>query len=106
MRDSNVPKFLKDDLPLFQALIQDLFPVAEIPDVSFDELEGQIREIIHKRGLQPVPAFITKVIQLFDTFDVRFGVMIVGPTGGGKTACYEVLADSMTALRKDKNSQD
>ena len=40
MRDSNVPKFLKDDLPLFSALIQDLFPNAQIPDVSFDELEG------------------------------------------------------------------
>jgi dynein heavy chain len=39
LRDSNVPKFLKDDLPLFSALIQDLFPTAEIPDVSFVELE-------------------------------------------------------------------
>jgi dynein heavy chain len=40
MRDSNVPKFLKDDLPLFSALIQDLFPTAVIPDVSFEELEN------------------------------------------------------------------
>lgn len=39
MRDSNVPKFLKDDLPLFSALIQDLFPSVSIPDVSFEELE-------------------------------------------------------------------
>ena len=42
--------------------------------------------------LQTVPMFNTKVIQLFDTFNVRFGVMIVGPTGGGKTTCYKVLA--------------
>lgn len=49
---------------------------------------------------------MTKVVQLFDTFDVRFGVMIVGPTGGGKTTAYDVLADAMTCLRKDKHSKD
>lgn len=53
-----------------------------------------------------VGPLITKVIQLFDTFDVRFGVMIVGLTGSGKTTCYEVLADSMTHLRREKNSAD
>lgn len=38
MRDSNVPKFLKDDLPLFSALIQDLFPNEAIPDPDYGEL--------------------------------------------------------------------
>jgi len=42
-----------------------------------------------------------KVIYLFETFQVRFGVMLVGPTGGGKTTCYETLADVMTTLRKN-----
>jgi dynein heavy chain len=40
MRDSNVPKFLKDDLPLFSAIIQDLFPTAEIKEVDYGELQN------------------------------------------------------------------
>ena len=85
MRDSNVPKFLRDDLPLFGAIVQDLFPTVEIKDADYGELQEQIVSSIKEKLLQPVDAFILKVIQLFDTFEVRFGVMIVGPTGGGKT---------------------
>lgn len=38
MRDSNVPKFLRDDLPLFSAIIQDLFPSVEITESDYGEL--------------------------------------------------------------------
>jgi dynein heavy chain len=40
MRDSNIPKFLASDLPLFSALIEDLFPGIEIPETKHFELEG------------------------------------------------------------------
>jgi len=38
MRDANVPKFLKDDLPLFAAIIQDLFPTVEIINPDYSQL--------------------------------------------------------------------
>lgn len=41
---------------------------------------------------------MTKVIQLYDTIQVRHGLMIVGPTGGGKTANWKILSKSITAL--------
>jgi dynein heavy chain len=36
--DVNVPKFLKDDLPLFSNIIKDLFPGIEKPEVDIGEL--------------------------------------------------------------------
>ena len=43
---------------------------------------------------------MNKVIQLYETFVVRFGVMLVGFTGSGKTKCYETLAQIMTSFRE------
>ena len=44
MRDSNVPKFLEHDLPLFMDIIQDLFPGVDIPNVDFGSLQRAIEE--------------------------------------------------------------
>ena len=38
-----------------------------------------------KSGLEDVDGFITKCIQLYETTVVRHGLMLVGPTGSGKT---------------------
>jgi dynein heavy chain, axonemal len=46
MRDANVPKFLVDDLPLFAAIIQDLFPSISITPNEYGKLEVTIREMI------------------------------------------------------------
>lgn len=45
-----------------------------------------------------VKGFKLKCLQLYDTFNVRFGVMLVGPTGGGKSTCFSVLQHAFNAL--------
>jgi dynein heavy chain len=47
----------------------------------------------------PTENFLAKIIQLYDTIQVRHGLMIVGPTGGGKSCNYKTLAHAMTALK-------
>jgi len=106
MKDSNIPKFLKDDIPLFQAIVQDLFPKVEIPPVDYGDLHQAILHSLEQMNMQKVDKFVTKVIQLFETFNVRFGVMLVGQTGSGKTTCYEALQKALTYLKQEKNSTD
>ncbi len=37
---------------------------------------------------------------------MRFGVMLVGPTCGGKTTCYQILAQAMTELHRLGSSDE
>jgi dynein heavy chain len=96
MKDANLPKFLKDDLPLFNAIVQDLFPTVTIKEANYEYFLKNIKARLREKDLQAHPPFMNKVIQLFETFNVRFGVMLVGFTGSGKTTCYETLASVMT----------
>eukprot|EP00761_Pharyngomonas_kirbyi_P008673 gb/GECH01008685.1/.p1 GENE.gb/GECH01008685.1/~~gb/GECH01008685.1/.p1 ORF type:complete len:4033 (+),score=845.30 gb/GECH01008685.1/:1-12099(+) len=98
MRDSNLPKFVSHDLPLFKGILSDLFPDAEVPDQDFGNLEQTVKQVLIENHYQLVDSQIYKIIQLFDTLAVRHGVMLVGPTGGGKTVCREILAKSLSLL--------
>ncbi|BBN11637.1 hypothetical protein Mp_5g13570 [Marchantia polymorpha subsp. ruderalis] len=98
LRDINVPKFLSQDLPLFAGIITDLFPGVEPPAISYDDLIGALVTVGKDLNIQAVEAFTTKVIQLYETTIVRHGLMLVGPTGGGKTANYRSLAGAMSLL--------
>jgi len=51
LRDVNVPKFLKDDLPLFENIISDLFPKTERPKIDYGKLMSAIEEACHDSKL-------------------------------------------------------
>nr|XP_034195945.1 dynein heavy chain 1, axonemal-like [Osmia lignaria] len=99
LRDVNVPKFLKDDLTLFNGIVSDLFPLLEEKHVDYGILEAEIRASIRKMGMEEIDEFVKKVIQLYETTVVRHGLMLVGPTGSAKTKCYEVLQQACTKLK-------
>ena len=52
-------------------------------------------------NLQFTESFVFKINQLYDTIQVRHGLMLVGPTGGAKTSNYVVLGKGLTALQND-----
>jgi dynein heavy chain len=101
LRDSNLPKFLTDDAILFRAILSDLFPGVVLEDHDYGSLQSAIEHCIKAKGLVLTELQVAKVIQFYETMVVRHGVMLVGPTGGGKTSCYEVLQDALTKLGED-----
>nr|XP_013047409.2 dynein axonemal heavy chain 1 isoform X1 [Anser cygnoides]XP_047928500.1 dynein axonemal heavy chain 1 isoform X1 [Anser cygnoides]XP_047928502.1 dynein axonemal heavy chain 1 isoform X1 [Anser cygnoides]XP_047928506.1 dynein axonemal heavy chain 1 isoform X1 [Anser cygnoides] len=99
IRDANIPKFLQDDLKLFNGIVSDLFPKIKEKPVDYGILEEAIRKACIEKNLKDADGFVTKCIQLYETTVVRHGLMLVGPTGSGKTKSYEVLAAAMTSLQ-------
>uniref|UniRef100_A0A803TP24 Dynein axonemal heavy chain 1 n=1 Tax=Anolis carolinensis TaxID=28377 RepID=A0A803TP24_ANOCA len=85
IKDVNVPKFLQDDLKLFSGIISDLFPLIKEEPIDYGILEEAIHRYCLKDNLKDVDGFVTKCIQLYETTVVRHGLMLVGPTGSGKT---------------------
>lgn len=85
IRDVNVPKFLQDDLKLFNGIVSDLFPKIKEEPIAYGDLEASIKNSCLEMNIEDVPGFVMKCIQLYETTVVRHGLMLVGPTGSGKT---------------------
>ena len=107
MQEANLPRFLAEDLPLFHAIVSDLYPDVELVAASeYAQLEQTATAVLVKGGLQPEPAFVSKVVELQQTLRVRFGVMLVGPAGGGKSVALATLRDSLSALRDGGSTEE
>ncbi|KAH9163072.1 hypothetical protein LEN26_000647, partial [Aphanomyces euteiches] len=99
LQDVNLPKFLAHDIPLFNGIISDLFLGKSRPPIDLGALISVIKLKTQHMGLQPVPYFLTKCIQLYETIVVRHGLMVVGATGGGKSVNIDVLAEALGELK-------
>ncbi|XP_005399515.1 PREDICTED: dynein heavy chain 2, axonemal isoform X2 [Chinchilla lanigera] len=98
MRDMNIPKLTSVDVPLFNAIVQDLFPSIELPVIDYGKLQETVEQEIRERGLQCTPFTLTKVFQLYETKNSRHSTMIVGSTGSGKTTSWRILQASSSSL--------
>lgn len=99
LRDSNMPKFVFEDVPLFGGLINDLFPGMDCPRVGYEDLKLATMTDLESKGFRcsndtVFNDQIDKVIQMYETQLVRHTTMIVGPTGGGKTLVLETLKNA------------
>ena len=98
LRDMNMSKFVAEDVPLFLALIDDLFPGQTAEKTPAADVAVTLEKVCKERGLQPHTTWINKCIQLYETSLVRHGIMVVGPAGSGKSSAVDCLAAALTEL--------
>lgn len=92
LREMNLSKMVAQDVPLFLSLLADLFPnLSPPPKAEYPQLEAALKNAVEANKLVYHPTWVGKVLQLYDTTLVRHGIMLVGPSGGGKTQIFKNL---------------
>lgn len=64
LRDSNLPKFLRQDAILFEGILADLFPETMEAPPPDEQLQSALSLACEKEHVQAVAAFLDKCIQL------------------------------------------
>ncbi|XP_037533396.1 dynein heavy chain 2, axonemal [Nematolebias whitei] len=98
MKDMNIAKLTSADLPLFNGIIQDLFPAVETSATDYDKLKEAVEVELQRSSLQVTPFTMTKVIQLYKTKNSRHSSMLVGKTGSAKSVTWRTLQNALTTL--------
>lgn len=124
LRDFNYPKIVKDDLPIFDGLIGDLFPNVEVErkrDLEFEKKIIDACSIVNetKKGKGMIdedavpafkyftdPNFVLKVVQLRELIEIRHSVFIMGNAGSGKSSTWKTLAKAFDLSNMKTETRD
>ncbi|XP_069879248.1 LOW QUALITY PROTEIN: dynein axonemal heavy chain 14 [Dipodomys merriami] len=98
IREASLSKFPPEDVPLFEKIIADIFPEVKVSKESHPSLEKAISISTKLLGFQHWPPQKEKIIQFYFQLQACVGVMLVGPTGGGKTAARKILEKVLILL--------
>ena len=86
-------------------LMNDLFPNLSKLNKNQESIEKSINFATRELNYQIWPSQTEKIMQLYDQMLVRHGVMLVGPTGGGKTVARNILQKALTVLPTFEKSE-
>uniref|UniRef100_A0A8C0I8A9 Cytoplasmic dynein 2 heavy chain 1 n=1 Tax=Bubo bubo TaxID=30461 RepID=A0A8C0I8A9_BUBBB len=97
LRLNTMSKLTFADCARFDALVEDVFPGIDFKDVEYAELTAALKQVFEEANLEIISTQIKKTLELYEQLRQRMGVVIVGPSGGGKSTLWRMLK---TALGK------
>ncbi|XP_076770738.1 dynein axonemal heavy chain 14 [Arvicanthis niloticus] len=98
IREASLSKFLPEDVLPFEKIIEDVFPGVTVSKMHHPNLEKAISIATEQLGFQYWPSQKEKIIQFYQQLQACVGVILVGPTGGGKTTVRKILEKALVTL--------
>ncbi|KAG8867814.1 hypothetical protein FRC20_004812 [Serendipita sp. 405] len=93
-----VPKLVAEDVPLLTSLLADVFPGTHYEPVNLDALRSEITKICAERRLVTGEKWMAKIMQLYQIQKIQHGLMMVGPSGSGKSQAWQILLAALERL--------
>jgi len=92
-----VPKLVAEDMAIFTKVLDNIFPGSEVAKMEDDTVKAALTNICEEHCYVTAENWLQKVLQLKQVLGMRHGVMLVGPSGVGKSSALHAL---MVALEK------
>ncbi|KAL8700215.1 MAG: hypothetical protein Q9224_001067, partial [Gallowayella concinna] len=92
------PKLISKDIDSMSQVQAEYFPGVNYVPASLEQLRDAIKAEAAEKKFVLSDAWMTKIIQLYQIQAIHHGVMMVGPSGSGKSAVWKVLLRALQRL--------
>lgn len=90
-----LPKLVAEDISLFETILEEVFPGSQITKMEDEQLRGILDRLCTSSHYVPAESWVQKILQLKMIIEMRHGIMIVGPSGVGKSSALKTLMKGM-----------
>lgn len=100
-----MPELNPCDLPLFNSIIEYLFPKATPDNKNYNWLREIFEQKCNEKGFEPIDCLFRKLIEAYELSSYRNGVLLIGNPYAGKSFVLRTLIKAV-ASRKKLSSDD
>jgi dynein heavy chain 2, cytosolic len=99
-RFNTMSKLTFSDSKRFDALLKDIFPNVRITEFEYDELKKALTEAFAEHKLVFNDLQLKKALEIYEQLRQRMGVVVVGPSGSGKSVLWKMLKEALVKTGK------
>ncbi|EUB63753.1 Cytoplasmic dynein 1 heavy chain [Echinococcus granulosus] len=103
--ETMVPKLVAQDIPLLYSLLKDVFPGVSYSASPMEDLRRELKRVCEEMYLvysddtsdsgTGGALWVQKVLQLYQITCIHHGLMMVGPSGSGKSMAWRALLKAL-----------